>query len=68
MSGFSGNAGVFERNRAECQRLADEARAGGDAAAARRWQDQADEWKRRRDRDQRHEQMRLLRGRAYRRF
>ena len=63
-----GNAGVSERNRRECQEMVEREKAAGFPDKAAVWQGQADEWRARRDAEQRREEMRRLNRRAHRRY
>lgn len=62
-----GNARTFERNRRECQELADREKRDGYPDKAATWQGYADLWRESRDREQRHEEMRQLNRRVHRR-
>jgi len=63
-----GNAGVYERNRRMCLEQAERDRKAGNESGARDFESHAENWKRRRDDEQRREEMKQLNRRAHRRY
>ena len=63
-----GNAEVYERHRYECVKQAERDRKAGNVTGAEAFERYAEEWRQRRDYEQRREEMRQLNRRAHRHF
>jgi hypothetical protein len=68
MTIWMGNAGVFERNREECEEQAERAERAGNAADAADWRERAGRWLRQRDDEQRREEDRRFKRSVFRRY